>query len=71
MNKTKVMISGERQKVRQKAVRWHVGFAVKVLAAIHYSLLAARNGYTRNAVVKRVACRKWQSHSFAEAACTR
>ena len=22
MNKTKVMISGERQKVRQKAVRW-------------------------------------------------
>jgi len=25
MNKTKVMISGERQKVRQKAVRWPCG----------------------------------------------
>jgi len=42
MNKTKVMISGERQKVRQKAVRWPCGV---------YSVLAARNGYTRNAVV--------------------
>jgi len=29
----------------------HVGFAVKVLVAIHYSVLAATNGYTRNAVV--------------------
>ena len=29
----------------------YVGFAVKVLVAIHYSVLAARNGYTRNAVV--------------------
>ena len=38
-----------------------MGFAVKVLVAIHYSVLAARNGYTRNAAVKRVACRKWQS----------
>ena len=28
-----------------------MGFAVKVLVAIHYSVLAARNGYTRNAVV--------------------
>jgi len=26
-------------------------FAVKVLVATHYSVLAARNGYTRNAVV--------------------
>ena len=40
-------------------VRWcgrrlldgHVGFAAKVLVAIHYSVLAARNEYTRNAVV--------------------
>ena len=48
MNIIKVMISGERQKVRQNG---HVGFAVKVLVAIHYSVLAARNGYTRNAVV--------------------
>jgi len=35
MNKTKVMISGELQKVRQKAVRWHVGSAVKVLVAVY------------------------------------
>jgi len=28
-----------------------VGFAVKVLVAIHYSVLAAKNWYTRNAVV--------------------
>ena len=49
MNKTKVMISGECQKVRQKAERWP--WPIKVLVAIHYSVLAARNGYTRNAVV--------------------
>ena len=28
-----------------------MGFAVKVLVAIHYSVLAAKNWYTRNAVV--------------------
>ena len=54
MNKTKAMISGERQRVRQKAVRWPCGVCSKVvgrLVAIHYSVLAARNGCTRNAVV--------------------
>ena len=50
MNKTKVMTSGERQKVRQKAVRWPNRSAVKVFVAIHYSVLVVRNGYTRNAV---------------------
>ena len=35
MNKTKVL-SGERQKVRQKAVDGHVWSAVKVLVAIHF-----------------------------------
>jgi len=44
MNKTKVMISGERQMAWQKA-------AIKVLVAIHYSVLDARNGYIRNVVV--------------------
>jgi len=29
MNKTKVMINGERQKVRQKAVRWPCGVCSK------------------------------------------
>jgi len=51
MNKTKVMISGERQMVRQKAVRCHARSAVKVLVAIQYSVLVARNGYIRNVVV--------------------
>ena len=46
----------------------HAGSAVKVSVAIQYSVVVARNGYIRNVVVKRVACRKWQSHSFAEAA---
>ena len=47
MNKTKVMISGERQMVRQKDVRW----PVKVSVAIQYSVVVARNGYIRNVVV--------------------
>ena len=64
MNKTKVMISGERQKVRQKAVRWRCGVCSK---DGHYSVIVARNGYIRNVVVYRVACRKWQSHLFAVA----
>ena len=53
MNKTKVTISGERQMVRQKAdgLDSHAGSAVKVLVAIHYSVLDARNGYIRNVVV--------------------
>ena len=51
MNKTKVTISGECQKVRQKAVRWPCGSAVKVLVAIQYSVVVARNGYIRNVVV--------------------
>ena len=50
MNKTKVMISGERQKVRQKAVRWPCGVCSKGVGS-NCSVLAARNGYTRNAVV--------------------
>jgi len=29
----------------------HVGSAVKVLVAIHYSVLVAKNGYIRNVVV--------------------
>ena len=34
MNKTKVMISGERQKVRQKAVRWPCGVCSKGVGSI-------------------------------------
>ena len=44
-------------------VRWcgrrllygHAGSAIKVLVAIHYSVLDVRNGYIRNVVI---ACRK-------------
>ena len=50
MNKTKVMISGERQ-VKQKAVRWPCGVRSKGVGSIHYSVLVARNGYIRNVVV--------------------
>ena len=45
------MISGQRQMVWQKAARWPWGSAIKVLVAIHYSVLDARNGYIRNVVV--------------------
>ena len=48
MNKIKVMISGERLKVRQKAVRWPCEVCSK---GVHYSVLVARNGYIRNVVV--------------------
>ena len=54
MNKTKVMISGERQMVWQKAARWPCGVCNKGVGsklAIHYSVLDARNGYIRNVVV--------------------
>ena len=51
--RVKVIISGEHQKVRQKAVRWPCGVCSKGVGSnsLQCSLLAARNGYTRNAVV--------------------
>ena len=51
MNKTKVMISGERQMVRQKDVRWPCRVCSKLSVAIQYSVVVARNGYIRNVVV--------------------
>jgi len=51
MNKTKVMISGEHQKLMQKAARWHVVSVVEALVLIQYSVLVVRSGYTRNVVV--------------------
>jgi len=44
MNKTNVMTSGGRRKVRQNAVRWLCGVRGR-------GVLAVRNGYTRNVVV--------------------
>ena len=53
MNKTKVMISGERQKVRQKAVRWPCGVCSKGVGSSSTQCTSfVRNGYTRS------ACRK-------------
>jgi len=51
MNKTKVMIIGERQKVMQKAVICHVVSMVEALVIIQYSVLVVRSGYTGNVVV--------------------
>ena len=45
MNKTNVRWWGRR------LLDGHMGSAVKVLVAIHYSVLDARNGYIRNVVV--------------------
>ena len=57
MNKTKVMISGERQKVTQKAVRWPCSVCGRGVG-IQYSALVVRSGNTGNVVVLRVACTK-------------
>ena len=46
MNKTKGMISGERQKQVQKAVRWPCGVCGRGVG-----VLAVRSGYTRSVVV--------------------
>jgi len=45
MNKTKVMISRERQKVIQKAVRWHCGVYGK--------------GIVGNNSIQCTSCQKW------------
>jgi len=59
MNKAKVVMGGERRRVRL----WDgcVGSAVGVLVAVHCSVVVARDGYMG------VACRGWQSHFFAVA----
>ena len=57
LNKTKVMISAERQKATQKAVRWLCGVCGRGVGnnSIQcYSALVVRSGYTGNIVVLRV-----------------
>ena len=56
MNKTKVMISAERQKPVQKAARWplqdgRVVYVAEVLIVIQYNVLVVTSGYTRSVVV--------------------
>jgi len=48
MNKTKVVINEEWQKVTQKAVRWPRGVCGR---GVQYSVLVVRSGYTGNVVV--------------------
>ena len=48
MNKTKVIISGERQQPVQKATRWSCGVCGVV---IQYNVLVVTSGYTRTIVV--------------------
>jgi len=40
-----------RRIIRRRLLDGHAGSAIKVLVAIHYSVLDARNGYIRNVVV--------------------
>ena len=47
INKTKVMISGERQKVRQKAERWPCGVCSKGAAAVGHQRQTAINCHAR------------------------
>jgi len=46
MNKTKVMIKGEQQKVTQKAVRWPCGVCGRGVGNNPNSVLVVRSGYT-------------------------
>jgi len=47
MNKTNVIIGGERQKLTQKAARWCLWQRCQ-LVVIQYSVLVVRRGYTRS-----------------------
>jgi len=51
MNKTKVMISGERQKVRQKAVRWPCWVCSKSVGSNSIQCNSCQKWYIRNVVV--------------------
>ena len=50
MNKTKVMISEERQKPLQKAARWPCGVCGRGVG-IQYNVLVVTSVYTRSVVV--------------------
>ena len=53
MYNTKVMISGEWQKVMQKAVTWPCGVCIEALVIIQCSVLDVKRGYTGNVVLER------------------
>jgi len=70
MNKTQVMISGERQMVRQKDVRWPCGVCSKGVGSNSlHSVLDARNGYIyKKCSGIKGSMSKVAKSSFAEAA---
>jgi len=51
MNKTKVMITGERQMLMQKAARWSCAVCDRGVCTIQYTVLVVRSGYTNSVVV--------------------
>jgi len=68
MNKTKVIISGECQKLRQKVVRWPCGVCSKGVGRNSLQCTSCQKWVHKKCSGIKAACRRWQSHSFAEAA---
>ena len=66
MNKTMVMTSGKRQKVRQKAVRWPCGVCSKGVGINSSQCTSCQKWVHKKC--SGIKCQKWQSHSFVEAA---
>jgi len=56
MNKTKVMISEEWQKVMQKSLRWPCGVCGRGVGDNSIQCTSCQNWYTENVVKVRVAC---------------
>ena len=57
MNKTKVMMSGERQKPVQKAARWPCGVCGRGVGSNSIQC-TSHKWDTRSVVIERVACTK-------------
>jgi len=58
MNKTKVMISGERQKLMQKAARWQCGVCGRGVGNNSIHCTSCQNWVHKKCSSKRVACPK-------------
>jgi len=58
MNKTKVMISGEQQKVMQKAVRWPCGVCGRGIGNISIQCISCQKWIHRKCSGIKVACAK-------------
>ena len=67
MNITKVMISGERQKVRQRAVRWPCGVCSKGVGSNSLHCNSCQKWVHKKRSGIKGSIRKWQSYLFAVA----